>query len=91
MLGKKKKRGEGEGEMTFLQHLEELRWHLIRAFIAVVAGAIVAFVCKTYGIDERELKSKRRRVNIFTADYLDDQIGADPLNDLAVIEVDVAP
>lgn len=46
MLGKKKKRGEGEGEMTFLQHLEELRWHLIRAFIAVVAGAIVAFVFK---------------------------------------------
>ncbi len=31
---------------------------------------------------ERELKSKRRRVNIFTAEYLDDQIGADPLNDL---------
>jgi len=46
MIGKKKKRGEGEGEMTFLQHLEELRWHLIRAFIAVVAGAIVAFVFK---------------------------------------------
>jgi len=46
MLGKKKKRGDGEGEMTFLQHLEELRWHLIRAFIAVVAGAIVAFVFK---------------------------------------------
>jgi len=31
---------------------------------------------------ERELKTKRRRVNIFTADYLDDQIGDDPLNDL---------
>ncbi len=31
---------------------------------------------------ERELKTKRRRVNIFTAEYLDDQIGADPLNDL---------
>jgi type I restriction enzyme M protein len=31
---------------------------------------------------ERELKTKRRRVNIFTADYLDEQIGDDPLNDL---------
>lgn len=31
---------------------------------------------------ERELKTKRRRVNIFTAEYLDDQIGDDPLNDL---------
>jgi sec-independent protein translocase protein TatC len=46
MVGKKRKRGDGEGEMTFLQHLEELRWHLIRAFIAIVAGAIVAFIFK---------------------------------------------
>lgn len=46
MAGKKRKKGDGEGEMTFLQHLEELRWHLIRAFIAIVAGAIVAFLFK---------------------------------------------
>jgi type I restriction enzyme M protein len=31
---------------------------------------------------ERELKERRRRKNVFTAEYLDDQIGDDPLNDL---------
>ncbi len=31
---------------------------------------------------ERELKAKRSRVNLFTADFLDQQLGAHPLNDL---------
>jgi type I restriction enzyme M protein len=31
---------------------------------------------------EREMKAKRRRVNLFTADYLDEQLGTHPLNDL---------
>ena len=31
---------------------------------------------------EREMKEKRRRVNLFTADYLDEQLGTHPLNDL---------
>ncbi len=29
---------------TFLEHLEQLRWHLIRSFIAIVVIAIVVFV-----------------------------------------------
>jgi len=33
-----------EKEMSFLDHLEELRWHLIRSLIAVVTFTIVAFV-----------------------------------------------
>ncbi len=33
-----------EGEMSFLEHLEVLRWHLIRAVLAVFIFAIVAFV-----------------------------------------------
>jgi type I restriction enzyme M protein len=31
---------------------------------------------------EREMKTKRRRINLFTADYLDEQLGDHPLNDL---------
>jgi type I restriction enzyme M protein len=31
---------------------------------------------------EREMKAKRRRVNLFTADYLDEQLSTHPLNDL---------
>ena len=30
--------------MTFLEHLEELRWHLIRSFSAVIIVAIIAFI-----------------------------------------------
>jgi len=47
----KKQNSEG-GEMTFLQHLEELRWHLIRSILAVVVGAIVAFVFKDFLFDK---------------------------------------
>lgn len=33
-----------EKEMTFLDHLEELRWHIIRSLLAVVILTIVAFI-----------------------------------------------
>ncbi|MDO3643904.1 MAG: twin-arginine translocase subunit TatC [Mucilaginibacter sp.] len=33
-----------DGEMSFFEHLEELRWHLIRAALAIVVFAVVAFV-----------------------------------------------
>jgi len=34
------------GEMTFLEHLEELRWHLIRSGIAVLIIGIAVFLAK---------------------------------------------
>ena len=33
-------------EMSFLDHLEELRWHLIRSLIAIFVFAIAAFISK---------------------------------------------
>ncbi len=36
-----------KNEMSFLGHLEELRWHLVRAFSAIVIVAIVLFVFQT--------------------------------------------
>jgi sec-independent protein translocase protein TatC len=37
-----KRRKDGTtGEMSFIDHLEELRWHLIRSVIAIVIGACV--------------------------------------------------
>jgi sec-independent protein translocase protein TatC len=30
-----------EGEMTFLEHLEELRWRLIKAILGIVVGSII--------------------------------------------------
>lgn len=38
-------------EMSFLDHLEELRWHLIRSTIAVVIIAIGAFIAKDFIFD----------------------------------------
>jgi sec-independent protein translocase protein TatC len=35
-----------KGEMTFLEHLEELRWHIIRSALAIVIFSIMAFVLK---------------------------------------------
>jgi len=40
-----------EKEMSFLDHLEELRWHIIRSLIAIVILAIAAFVAKKFVID----------------------------------------
>lgn len=40
-----------EKEMSFIDHLEELRWHIIRAMIAIVVFTVVAFVAKSFLID----------------------------------------
>lgn len=33
-----------QSEMSFIDHLEELRWHIIRSVIAVLIGAILIFI-----------------------------------------------
>jgi sec-independent protein translocase protein TatC len=38
-------------EMSFLDHLEALRWHLIRSVLAVVVGAILIFINKHFVFD----------------------------------------
>ena len=38
-------------EMSFLDHLEVLRWHLIRATIGVFIAAILAFIFKKFIFD----------------------------------------
>ena len=40
-----------EGKMSFLDHLEILRWHLIRIVIAILIGATVAFIFKSIVFD----------------------------------------
>lgn len=46
-----KKQKKSADEMSFLDHLEELRWHLIRMVIAVVIAGIVAFIAKDFIFD----------------------------------------
>lgn len=41
----KNKRGKAEkAEMSFLDHLEALRWHIIRSVIAIITCGVVAFI-----------------------------------------------
>ncbi|MFN7013269.1 MAG: twin-arginine translocase subunit TatC [Bacteroidia bacterium] len=40
-----------QGEMSFLDHLEELRWHIIRSAVAVLIMAILAFTFSRYIFD----------------------------------------
>ncbi len=41
---KKQKKKEAKTEMSFLDHLETLRWHIIKSAIAVITFAILAFI-----------------------------------------------
>ncbi|MCX8106552.1 MAG: twin-arginine translocase subunit TatC [Ignavibacterium album] len=41
-----------EKEMTFLEHLEELRWRIIYSFIGVVIGTIIAWVFIDFLVEE---------------------------------------
>ncbi|MDF2384155.1 twin-arginine translocase subunit TatC [Nostoc ellipsosporum NOK] len=38
--------------MSFIDHLEELRWHLIRSVIALLIGAIIVFSFTNFVVDE---------------------------------------
>lgn len=48
---KKLEKGGQNGEMSFLQHLEELRWHLVRASVAVIVFGVVVFLNKEFIFD----------------------------------------
>jgi len=48
---KNAKTNSKEKTMSFLDHLEELRWHIIRATIAVVLLGLIAFIFKGFIFD----------------------------------------
>jgi sec-independent protein translocase protein TatC len=39
---------QGEHEMSFIDHLEELRWHIVRALASIIVFAVGAFMAKTF-------------------------------------------
>jgi sec-independent protein translocase protein TatC len=47
-----------EKEMSFLQHLEELRWHIIRSVLAILFFMIIAFIFKSFIFDNIILAPK---------------------------------
>ncbi len=46
-------------EMSFLDHLEELRWHIIRSLIAVIITSIIVFLAKSFVFDTLILGPKQ--------------------------------
>ena len=40
-----------EKEMSFLEHLEDLRWHLLRSIVAILITALAAFLAKNFVFD----------------------------------------
>jgi sec-independent protein translocase protein TatC len=55
-----KKRGKKtpQGEMSFLEHLEELRWHIIRSVVFISVFAVAAFIMKDFIFNEIIFKPK---------------------------------
>ena len=48
-----------EGEMSFLEHLEVLRWHLVRSVASVFVFAATAFIAKSFIFDTVLLGPKK--------------------------------
>jgi sec-independent protein translocase protein TatC len=51
LFGRKKDGSEEKAEMSFIDHLEELRRHLFRSVLAVAAGMIVAGIYNEFIVD----------------------------------------
>jgi sec-independent protein translocase protein TatC len=44
-------KNKSQTEMSFLEHLEELRWHLVRSFLYIFVFAVLAFIFKNIVFD----------------------------------------
>ena len=55
-------------EMSFLDHLEDLRWHLIRSVMAILLTGSIAFLAKDFIFDQVLFGPKK--VDFFTYDLL---------------------
>lgn len=57
-MASKKKKDTEQGEMSFLGHLEELRWHIIRAVLGALVFMILAFINRNFIFNDVILKPK---------------------------------
>ncbi len=47
-----KRNKDTNAEMSFIDHLEDLRWHVVRSIIAVLIGAIVVFIYSDFVVND---------------------------------------
>lgn len=53
-------------EMSFIDHLEELRWHLIRSIVAILIFSIIAFLAKSFIFDSLIFGPKKESFLTYT-------------------------
>ena len=98
LSGKEKnlqKKPKDNEEMSFLEHLEELRWHLVRASAAVVVGAVLCFIEAEFILDEILFAPKRpefftNRIFGWVARYLNSPDLAINTQPFTIINYDMA-
>lgn len=49
-----------EKDMSFLEHLEELRWHIVRSLIGIIVIAIMVFLAKDFVFNQIILKPTQK-------------------------------
>jgi sec-independent protein translocase protein TatC len=78
---KKRQKKTPQAEMSFLEHLEELRWHIIRSVILIAVFAVGAFILKDFIFNEIIFKPKMPEfwTNRMLA-KLGEIVGSDALN-----------
>lgn len=57
-MSRKKQEKKPQDEMTFLEHLEDLRWHLIRAVASIIIVGVAAFIFSNIIFDKIILAPK---------------------------------
>ncbi|MFV0377584.1 MAG: twin-arginine translocase subunit TatC [Mangrovibacterium sp.] len=92
---KRKKQQVQETEMSFLEHLEVLRWHLIRAFGAVFLLAILAFINKNFIFDQLIMAPKHpdfwtNRMFALLSDWLQTDVLRINTHELNLISISMA-
>lgn len=55
-----KKNEDNEKEMSFLEHLEELRWHIVRSLVAILVFGTIVFIFKGFVFDSIILAPKNK-------------------------------
>lgn len=79
-------------ELTFWEHLEELRWHLVRSIIVLLALAIGTFIFKDFIFDHIILAPKNNAfiTNRFLCETFHLETFCNPANNLIVINTNMA-
>ncbi len=92
---KKKKKKEPKAEMSFLDHLEALRWHIIKSALAICVFSVIAFIEKDFIFDSIIFAPKNpdfwtNRMMALLADYVGTESLRINTHELQLISIDMS-